>query len=100
MYSCIVYSNFTEIQLGYFNSFITKNGVTNTIVKYYCLLEVDSLGQMVGTFYNNATNRLILMIMFRQYYIDDCSQTPNIQGDSHHMPLCLLFGDLPLKRWV
>ena len=56
----VVYSTFTEIQLGYFNSFITKNDVTSTRVKYNCLLEVDLLGQMVGTFYYNPTNRLLL----------------------------------------
>lgn len=45
MYSWIVYTTFIGIQLCYFNSFITNNDITNIMVKYNYLLEVDLLSQ-------------------------------------------------------
>lgn len=52
MYSWIIYTTFTEIQFCYLNGFITKNDITNVIIKYNFLLEVDLLGHIVGPFYN------------------------------------------------
>lgn len=65
--SWIVYAIFTEID--YFSKqFYHKDGITNIMAKYNCLLEVDLLNDK---FYNHPTDRLLFFIMFRQQHIYD-----------------------------